>query len=132
MKEITIMNNEYVVRAADGSIDINGSVAAFATALGTLAESEVASEDIRDAVDAVCDKHPDNRLPMQALISLATTILAPEPSALGSVTKRVHAWIRATAKETGRFEIVKGVGGGVKRLALEGEPVPAKTAKTGS
>ncbi len=69
---------------------------------------------------------------MQALVSLATTILAPEASSLGAVTKRVHAWIRATAKETGRFEIVKGVGGGVKRLALEGEPVPAKVAKVAS
>ncbi len=121
------MNNEYIVRNEDGSIDINGSVNKFATAISTLSQSEVTSDEIQVAVDNVCDNHVGKRIPMQALVALATTELDPEPANLNAVSKRVHAWIRATAKNTGRFEIVKGVGGGVARLARDGEELPVKT-----
>ncbi len=123
------MDNKYIVRGTDGSIDINGSVNAFATQLATVAQAEISTASIAEAVDAVYDaQDAGKRLPMAALVSLATTELSPEATQIGAVQKRVHSWVRAQA----RFSIQKGVGGGVSRLALEGEPIPAKVAKTAS
>lgn len=120
------MNSDSVVRNEDGSIDVSGSVNKFATEIAALAASEPSSESISAAVNAVCDKHEGKRIPMQALVSLATTELGTEPATLNAVQKQVHAWIRAAAK-AGSFEIVKGVGGGVARLSRE-----AETAQTGT
>jgi len=121
------MDNKYIVRGTDGSIDITSSVNQFATQLATLSQAEVSTDSIAEAVDSVYDgQEAGKRLPMAALVSLATTELSPEADKISAVQKRVHSWVRAQA----RFSIAKGVGGGVSRLALEGEPIPAKVAKT--
>lgn len=120
--------DKYTVRGTDGSVDVAASANAHALALTKwIAENEVPVADIEAAVEAVFDKHP--KLPMPALLSAAVNELSDSPEAFKALTERCRAYVQGQAT-LGRLEIAKGKGGGVSRLALPGEPIPVKTAKS--
>jgi hypothetical protein len=121
--------DKYTVRDSSGAVDVAASANAYATALATwCAANEVDSDTIEAAVEAAFDAHP-GKLPMPALLSAAVNELGSTPAQFKTLTTRVHDYVSGQAK-LGRLEIGKGKGGGVSRLALPGEPIPAKPAKT--
>lgn len=121
--------DKYTVRNTDGSVDVAASANAYALALANwVAENEVPATDIEAAVEAVFDQHT-GKLPMPALLNAAVNELGATPAQFKALTERCHAYVRGQAL-TGRLEISKGKGGGVSRLALPGQPIPVKPAKT--
>jgi hypothetical protein len=121
--------DKFTRRGTDGSVDVAASANAYAKALTEWAAlNEIPSADIEAAVEAVFDSH-EGRLPMPALLSFAVQELSSEPNQFKTLTDRVHAYVKGQA-EVGRLNIGKGKGGGVARLALPGEPIPAPVAKT--
>jgi hypothetical protein len=121
--------DKFTVRGTDGSVDVAASANAYALALTKwVAENEIASDTIELAVEAAFDRHP-GRLPMPALLGAAVNELGASPAQFKSLTERVHAYVKGQAT-TGRLEIGRGKGGGVIRLALPGQPIPAKPAKS--
>jgi len=123
--------DKYTKRGTDGSVDVAASASAYAKALTEWAtQNEIPSETIENAVEAAFDRFDGQRQPMPALIGFALQELNADPSQHKTLTNRVHAYVTGqSAKNTGRLDIVKGVGGGVARLARPGEPIPARTAK---
>lgn len=123
--------DKYTVRGSDGSVDVAASALAYGNALSAwVAENEVDSETIESAIEAVFDRFPGQRLPMPSLLSYAVAELATTPDQHKTLTARCHAYVTGQcAKNTGRIDIGKGKGGGVLRLALPGQPVPARPAK---
>lgn len=123
--------DKYTKRGIDGSVDVAASASAYAKALTEwVAQNEIPSETIENAVEAAFDRFDGQRQPMPALIAFALQELKAEPSQHKTLTNRVHAYITGqSAKNTGRLDISKGVGGGVARLARPGEAVPARPAK---
>lgn len=120
--------DKYMVRGTDGSVDVAASANAYALALTKwVAENEVPATDIETAVEAVFDQH--KKLPMPALLSAAVNELGSTPAQFKALTERCGAYVRGQAA-LGRLEIAKGKGGGVSRLALPGQPIPVKPAKT--
>lgn len=123
--------DKFTVRGTDGSVDVAASANAYAKALtGWVAQNELSSDTIETAIEAVFDRFPGQRLPMPALLSLTVAELGASPDQHKTLTSRVHAYVTGqSADNTGRIDIGKGKGGGVSRLALPGEEVPARTAK---
>jgi hypothetical protein len=123
--------DKYTKRGTDGSVDVAASASAYAKALTEwAAKNEIPSENIENAVEAAFDRFDGQTQPMPALIAFALQELNAEPAQHKTLTNRVHAYVTGqSAKNTGRLEITKGVGGGVTRLARPGEPIPARTAK---
>lgn len=120
--------DKFVVRGTDGSVDVAASANAYATALNKwVAENEVPVSDIETAIEAVFDQH--NKLPMPALLSAAVNELGATPAQFKALTERCGSYVRGQAT-LGRLEITKGKGGGVSRIALPGQPIPVKPAKT--
>ncbi len=120
--------DKYTVRGTDGSVDVAASANAYALALTKfVAENEIPATDIETAVEAVFDQHA--KLPMPALLSAAVNELGATPAQFKALTERCAAYVRGQAT-LGRLVISKGKGGGVSRLALPGQPIPAKPAKT--
>lgn len=120
--------DKFVVRGTDGSVDVAASAGAYALALTKwVAENEVPVTDIETAVEAVFDQH--KKLPMPALLSAAVNELGATPAQFKALTERCGSYVRGQAT-LGRLEITKGKGGGVSRIALPGQPIPAKPAKT--
>lgn len=117
--------------ASDGSADVSASTEAYAEALASWkASNEVATEVIETAVEAVFDSFPGQRLPMPALLSAAVLNLGTTPEQHKTLTTRCHAYVTGqSADNKGRIDIGRGKGGGVLRLALPGQPVPARPAK---
>lgn len=122
--------DKFTKRGADGSVDIAASASAYGKALADwVAQNEIPSDTIETAVEAVFDRFNGQRLPMPALIGLALQELQATPDQHKSLTNRVHAYVTGqSAKNTGRLDISKGVGGGVLRLGKPGEAFtrPAK------
>lgn len=127
--------DKYTVFGSDGSADVAASVAAYAQALTSWkAENEVPTEVIEAAVEAVFDRFPGQRLSMPALVHEAVSELQGTPSQHKALSARVQSYVTGQcgtgdARNTGRIDIQKGVGGGVLRLARPGEEIPARPAK---
>lgn len=122
---------------SDGSADVAASAVAYADALSAWkAENEVPAETIEAAVEAVFDQFPGTKIPMPALLSAVVVSLAESPVQHGALNKRVHAYITGQADRDpatklcrGRLDIGRGKGGGVARLALPGQAIPARPTK---
>lgn len=123
--------DKFTKRGTDGSVDVAASASAYAKALTEwVAQNEIPSDTIETAVEAVFDRFNGQRLPMPALIGLALQELQATPDQHKTLTNRVHAYVTGQcAKNTGRLDISKGVGGGVLRLSLPGAEIPARPAK---
>ena len=123
--------DKFTVRGKDGSVDVSASANAYAKALVTwCTENEVDSETIETAVETVFDRFLGQVLPMPALLDLAVQELDVEPAQHKAMTTRVHAYVTGQcSNNTGRINVGKGKGGGVSRLALPGEEIPARPAK---
>jgi len=123
--------DKYTKTGTDGSVDEKASAIAYSAALSVwVAENEIPSDTIETAIEAVFDRFPSQRLPMPALLSAAVAELSATPEQHNALTKRCHAYVSGqSAGNTGRIDIGKGKGGGVLRLSLPGQPVPARPAK---
>ncbi len=123
--------DKYTKFASDGSADVVASANAYAEALTNWkAENELPTEIIESAVEAVFDRFPSQRLPMPSLIFEALQELNATPAQHKAISERVRAYVTSQcAKNTGRLDTQKGVGGGTMRLALPGQPIPARAAK---
>ncbi len=123
--------DKFTQRGADGSVDVAASAGAYAKALSEwVAQNEIPSDTIESAVEAAFDRFDGQRIHMPALINFALQELNATPSNTKTLTARVHAYVTGqSAKNTGRLDISKGVGGGVLRLSRPGEAIPARPAK---
>ena len=127
--------DKYTVFGSDGSADVAASADAYAKALATWkAQNEVPSETIEAAVEAVFDRFEGQRLSMPALVHEAVSGLGGTPAQYKALSSRVQAYVSGQcgtgdARNTGRIDIQKGVGGGVLRLARPGDEIPARPAK---
>lgn len=123
------MDTRFIVRGSDGSIDVTASSAKFATALTEFAKGEVPADTIELAVETVFDRYPAG-LTMPALIHYSVTQLEASSEQYRALSDRVHSYVTGQfASGKGRLDIAKGKGGGVKRLACPGEPIPARAEK---
>lgn len=121
--------DKYTVFNSLGEVDVAVSANAYARALTEWkTQNEIPSDQIEAAVETVFNRGTD-RLPMPALVSAAVFELSTDASQFKALTKRVHAYITGQ-KQIGRLSVVQGKGGGVTRLALPGQPIPAQVAKT--
>lgn len=118
--------DKFTQRGADGAVDVAESAKAYAKALTEwAAQNETPTDTIEAAVEAVFDRF-DGRIAMPALVGLALQELKATPDQHKTLSTRVRAYIKGqNAENTGRLDIMKGVGGGVARLARPGQPVPA-------
>lgn len=120
---------------SDGTFDVDASMAAYGEALvAWKAENEIPTDRIEAAVEAVFDRFPTARLSMPALIHEAVSELQGTPAQHKALSKRVQNYVTGQCgtgetRNTGRLDIQKGVGGGVLRLALPGQTIPARPAK---
>lgn len=123
--------DKFTVFGTDGSADVDASMEAYGEALATWKRTnEIPTDRIEAAVEAVFDRFPGQRLPMPALLSAAVLGLSATPDQHKALTARCHAYVTGqSASNTGRLDIGKGKGGGVLRLSLPGQPVPARPAK---
>lgn len=127
--------DKYTVFASDGSVDVAASAASYAKTLTAWkVQHEVPTETIEAAVEAVFDRFQGTRLSMPALLHEAVSQLQGTPAQYKTLTERVQAYVSGQcglgeARNTGRLDIQKGVGGGVLRLARPGEEVPARPVK---
>lgn len=128
--------DKFTVIGTDGSADVAASANKYAKALTEWkALNEVPTERIEAAVEAVFDRFPDQRLSMPSLLHEAVTELKGTPEQHKTLSKRVRAYVAGQccigdARNTGRLDIQKGVGGGVIRLALPGQDIPARVKKS--
>lgn len=124
--------DKFTVRDSNGSVDVVASVSAYNKALNDwVSANETPIEVIERAVEAVFDSHPSvSRLPTPFLTSLAVQEIKADPSQFKTLSARVSAYIKGQcADNTGRFDVLKGNGGGVARLARPGEPIPPRSVK---
>jgi hypothetical protein len=121
MTTTTITLSSYVVRAEDGSIDLDATCTKFAgDLLKYQAERETEAEVVGAAVHAVFDQFKGARLNMPAVTSLALQKLNVQPENFKTLSERVQGYIRDHAGEQGSgslFGIGRGKGGGVIRWA---------------
>lgn len=109
--------DKFTVRDSSGSIDVAASANKYATALTAwAAENEMDAEEIAGAVNTVLDRSPGRRIPMPALLSLATTELGAGADTFKVLSDRVHAYVSGQA-DAGLLFVTKGKGGGVGREA---------------
>ncbi len=122
--------DKFTQRGADGSVDVAASANAYAKALTEWsAQNEIPSDTIETAVEAVFDRF-DGRIAMPALVGLSLQELQATPDQHKALDKRVRAYLKGQAADnTGRLDVMKGVGGGVLRLARPGQEIPARPAK---
>jgi hypothetical protein len=129
--------DKFTKTGADGSVDVAASANAYAKALTEWkAQNEIPTDRIEAAVEAVFDRFPGVRLSMPSLLHEAVTELKGSPAQHKALSARVQSYVTGQCgatketRNTGRLDIQKGVGGGVLRLALPGEPIPARTKKS--
>lgn len=124
--------DKHTVFSNDGTADLTASTNAYAKALADWKQAnEIPVDQIEAAVEAVFDRFPDQRLPMPALLNLTVAELSTSPAQFKTLQNSVHGYVTGqSAKNTGRIDIAKGKNGGVQRLALPGQPVPARPAKS--
>ena len=97
------MSNQITVDVvlADGKVDELASTQAFQAALSEhIAQYEVESSAISDAVNAVFDQYPGKAI-----------------ASHGSLCERVLDFVRANQGEGGTLQMRKGKGGGISRVA---------------
>ena len=128
--------DKYSKLGSDGTVDVAVSAQAYADALTAWkAENEIPTDRIEAAVEAVFDRFPGSRLAMPALLHEAVSELQGTPAQHKALTTRVQKYVAAQCgntketRNTGRLDIQQGVGGGVLRLALPGQDIPARPAK---
>lgn len=123
--------DKFTQRGADGSVDVAASANAYAKALTEWsAQNEIPSDTIETAVEAVFDRYNDQRLHMPVLVGFTLQELQATPDQHKALDKRVRAYLKGQcAENTGRLDIMKGVGGGVLRLARPGQEIPARPTK---
>ena len=124
--------DKHTVFGTDGTADLAASTNAYAKALAEWKKAnEIPVDRIEAAVEAVFDRFPSQRLAMPMLLNLAVAELGGAPTQFKTLQDAVHGYVTGqSAKNTGRIDIVKGKNGGVQRLALPGQPVPARPAKS--
>jgi hypothetical protein len=117
--------NTYVVRAGDGSIDLDATCAKFARdLLAFQAERETETEAVGTAVNAVFDQFPGARINMPALVNYALQRLNVQPENFRILSEKVQSYVRdhSGPRESGAlFHIGKGKGGGVFRWSDQRE-----------
>lgn len=125
--------DNHTVRNVIGEVDQKASLASYANSLAKwCSENEVSTEQVRDAIDKVFDEHTDPnateplRLTIPVLEGYAMAHFKVSPQKFSAVKDRIKAFVKGSA----RFDSSKGKGGGVARLALEGQPIPEKAKKT--
>lgn len=112
-----------------GEADVAASANAYAKALTEWkTQSEIPTDQIETAVEAVFDRN-DGSLPMPALVSSVVLELSQDPNQFKPLSARVHAYVTGQ-KQIGRLRVKLGKGGGVLRVALPGQPIPAPVAKS--
>lgn len=117
--------DKFTVRSNDGSVDVTASTAAYANALSKwVSDSEISTESVAGAVDAVFDQHT-GRLTIPVLVSYTMAILNPSPAQFSAVEARIRAFVKGSP----RFDSTKGKGGGVSCLYKSGETPVAKASK---
>jgi hypothetical protein len=120
--------DKYTKRTTDGSVDIDASSEAYAAALTEwVVTNEIPSEKIETAVNAVLEASPSGRVPMPALLSLASQEMNATPETFTVLSDRIHAYVQGQAK-AGLLFVTKGKGGGCSRTAPE--PKKAKSDKS--
>ena len=111
--------DKYTMFGSDGSADVAASADAYAKALTSWkAKNEVPTETIEAAVEAVFDRFPGQRLSMPSLLHAVVSELQATPAQHNALTERVKSYVSGQcglgeARNTGRLDIHKGVGGGV-------------------
>ena len=126
--------DKFTIRSTFGEVDVAASANAYAKALTQwVNDNEIDTDTIEHAVETVFDRTPGS-LPMPALVNFAVNEISQDASQFKALSTRVHAYIagqKQTAKNpSGRLAVKQGVKGGVSRLALPGQPVPAPVAKS--
>jgi hypothetical protein len=127
--------DKFTVTGSDGTADVNASAAKYAAALTAWkVDNEIPTETIETAVEAVFDRFPGVRLSMPSLLHEAVSELSGTPAQYKSLSTRIQAYVTGQcgtgdARNTGRLDIQKGVGGGVARLATPGQSIPVRTKK---
>jgi hypothetical protein len=107
----------YVVRALNGSVDIESTVAKFQTDLEKFAALQEADEAaIASAVAAVFDEHPNTNLNLPAVASLAFNKMGLGAASYTEMVERIQDHVR-NAKTL--YVIKKGKGGGCSRVKAE-------------
>lgn len=125
-----------LVRLSDGTVDEEATVFSFQDKVANhLAEVELETGAIAEAVSGVFDKYKGARMNMPYIVNSALTALNVTPGNSKALTDRVHAYIQensdrpAVKNEKGDvvteaepagtrlFNTAKGKGGGVRRNA---------------
>lgn len=115
---------DFIVRN-NGSIDLEASRAKFTAALELYtAERETEDASVADAVNAVFDQYKGAAVNLPALKSLALGKLNATHAQFALLSDRVGNYVKANPS---LFEVKKGKGGGVSRLA--DKPAPATEQK---
>lgn len=108
----TITLNTYVVRASNGSIDHEATIAKFEGDLNTFAAAREKEDSlIAEALHGIFDSHKGKRIPMPFLTSEVLRVLNVQPENFKSLSEKVQEYVRACDD----FSIGKGKGGGVGR-----------------
>lgn len=120
--------NITLARSADGSVDVDASVAAFkAAVLVHIAERETETATIAAAVSETFDSLNGARANMPYVVGETVRRLNPQPANYNALTAAVAQYIRDNAgdRDSGKlFAIGKGKGGGVLRHSDQPEPKP--------
>lgn len=115
-KEYTIDFEEYVIRADDGSVNQEATVARFAEQLATFAEQDrTVSQTVLAALNAAFDAQPVKgvRLAMPAVVYVTMKQLNPSE---GTNITMLQNKIAAVVRSSPEFKVGRGKGGGVSRV----------------
>lgn len=86
-------------RGADGSVDVAGSIAAFETALTKfIAENEVESKTIAEAVLAVFEQFKGTNILVPAVVGMALQRLNVQPGNFTAMEKKVHQYVSSNSQ----------------------------------
>jgi len=108
----------FVVRFADGSFDLDGTMQALAPEVVAAVEKQDSEyADIAKAVHAVFDTFKSARLNTAAVVSFAMQHLEVTPATAGDVATKVQDYIKSNSGERDQslFWTRRGRSGGVKR-----------------
>jgi hypothetical protein len=109
--------DKFTKRGTDGSVDLAATANAHAVALNEwCAQNEIPAERIAGAVNTVLDRYTGKRIPMPALLSMASQEMGSTPETFKVLSDRVHAYVTGQ-QEAKLLFVTKGVGGGVSREA---------------
>lgn len=117
--------DKYTTRGDSGCVDLQASAKQYLAALTDwVAKNELPADTVNAALNAVFDRYPGQRIPMQMLISLTAQELGAGPSDHKMVAERVRATVKAQAAN-GQLSTALGAKGGTCRMA----EVPARPTK---